>query len=431
MSEGRGLKRSLGLAAITIYAVGDILGAGIYALVGEVATMAKSAAWISFALAATIALLTGLSYAELCARYPVAAGAAAYCRRAFAFPSIAFVVGIFVLASGLSSAATVSHAFVGYLSSFVDLPPLAASLGLLVVVSALNYLGIEESSRVNVVLTLVELAGLIFVVAVGVYYLGGVPAADSVARIAPQADLAGITGGATVAFFAYIGFEDTVNMAEEVRQPERSLPRAILVAIVFTTLVYAAVMMVALMVVPLERLAGSEAPLLEVVEAAGIRLPPQVFAAVALLAICNTGLINLIMASRLSYGMAREGMLPAVLTRVDARRRTPWVAVVAAFVLAALLSLSGQVKVLAQTTSLLLLSVFLVLHVALTVIKRRTPSPTGAFATPRWTPWLGALLCFAMLFRYPAAVYLRALVVLAVALGLYFVVGRRGAAGAA
>ena len=416
------LKRTLGMTAITVYAVGDILGAGIYALVGKVAGSAGSSAWLSFVVAALLASLTGLTYAELVGRYPVAAGAAAYCKRAFRLPWLAFVVGILVLVSGITSAAAVSHAFVGYLDTFVVLPGFAASLGLLALMTLISFLGIEESARVNFVLTAAEFSGLVLVLVVGIAFASGQPGEVVAERVTPDLDLGGILAGVTVAFFAYIGFEDTVNVAEEVKDVQRVLPRAILIAIAVTSVLYLGVVLVALMAVPPDRLGQSDAPLLEVLDAAGVQVPGGAFSLIALLAITNTGLLNLIMASRMGYGMAREGLLPGVLARVHPERRTPWVAVLAAFVLAAALALSGGTRVLAQTTSLLLLLVFTLLHVALLVVKRRERGhPHDGFVTPFWTPILGALLCGAMTLQYPTEVYLRAAAVLAGALVLYLV----------
>ncbi len=410
--DGPRLERSLGLVALTIYAVGDILGAGIYALVGRVAAVAGTSAWLSFAVAALVALFTGLTYAELSSRFPHAAGAAAYTKRAFASPRLAFVVGLFVLASGLTSAATVSLAFLGYLAPFVSVPPALGSVGLLGAMSLLSFRGMRESSGVNVVLTGVELFGLLLVLVGASTFLVHSGDSSVVARIQPDADVGAVFAGATIAFFAFIGFEDTANVAEEVHDPRRVLPRAILTALAVTTLLYVAVTMAALVALPSERLATSEAPLLEVLSAAGIVLPAGAFSVIALFAICNTGLLNLIMASRLTYGMAREGLLPRAFGAVHAKRRTPWAGVLLAFVLAAFLAVSGGVTILAQTTSLLLLCVFATLHVALLRVKRGGGSETeeGVFMTPWWTPAIGLILALALLTQFPAMAYLRVVV---------------------
>lgn len=427
------LKRTLGRTAITLYAVGDILGAGIYALVGKVVGVAGTSAWLSFGVAALLAVFTGFTYAELSSRHPVAAGAAAYSRRAFPHPIVAFLVGIFVLASGITSAATVSLAFAGYLAPFVTVPPVAGSVLLLGLMTFISYRGIQESSNVNVVLTIAESSGLLLVLVAGFYYASGLPAEVQLERVAPGAGLGQILSGATLAFYAYIGFEDTANVAEEVQDARRVLPRAILTAIGVSCLVYVGVTVAALLTLPVEQLATSQAPLLDVLRAAGIELPGGAFSIVALLAICNTGLLNLIMASRLSYGMAREGLLPAVLARVHPVRATPWVAVLLAYALAVALAVSGGVQILAQTTSLLLLCVFSVLHVGLLRLKRSEPvTDDEIFVTRAWTPVVGLVLCVTLALQFPLAAYGRALAVLVLGGVLYLALGTRtGGADAA
>ncbi len=420
------LRATLTLPALAAYAIGDILGAGIYALVGKVAALCGPALWVAFTASAVVAMLTGLAYAELASRYPRSAGAALYCRQGFRHPLPAFVVGIFVLLSGLNSAAAVSRALVGYVHQFVAAPEIAVSLVFLVVVSVLNFWGIEESSRVNVVLTVVEVTGLLLVIVAGVAVARALPAGEVLGRLAPEPEhLRAVFPATTIAFFAFIGFEDVANVAEEARDPRRTLPRAIIIAIVFTTMMYVAVGVAALVAVPVETLAGSSAPLAAVVEASGIHVPGRLFAFIAIVAIANTGLLNLIMAARLSYGMAREGLLPAILGEVHAVRRTPSVAVAVAFALAALLSLTGGVQVLAQSTSVLLIVVFFLVHVSLVLVKRREPvAPAGAFTAPSFVPVAGALSCLWLFTQYPTEVYARAAVAAVAAVALYVVAGR-------
>ena len=420
------LKRTLSPVAITLYAIGDILGAGIYALVGKVVGIAGSAAWLSFGVAATIAVFTGLTYAELSSRYPVAAGAAAYSGRAFRSPTVAFLIGMLVLASGITSAATVSLAFSGYLESFVTVPPVLGSVLLLGIMTWVSFRGIQESSNVNVVLTIAEASGLALVLIAGFWFAGRLTPAEQLQSVTPHATLAQILSGATLAFYAYIGFEDTANVAEEVRDAQRVLPRAILIAIGTSCFVYVGITVAALLTLPTEQLASSKAPLLDVLRAAGIEPPGGAFSVVALFAICNTGLLNLIMASRLTYGMAREGLLPAVLGRVHPVRATPWVAVLVAYALAVALAASGGVQILAQTTSLLLLCVFTTLHVGLLRIKREeTERPAGIFVTPSWPPAVGFVLCLGLALQFPFEAHARMLAVLAIAVLLRATLGRR------
>lgn len=422
-NDGPSLHATLTLPALTMYAVGDILGAGIYALVGKVAGIAGPALWVAFLWSAFVALLTGLSYAEFSSRYPRSAGAALYCRQGFRHPLVAFVVGIFVLLSGLTSAAAVSRAIVGYLQQFVGVPELGVSLAFLVACSFLSFWGIQESSRVNVILTTIEILGLVLVAVAGFTVARDLTLSDVKLRITPDPEnVRAVFAATTIAFFAFIGFEDTANIAEEVKDARRTMPRAILIAIAATTGIYVVVALAALVAVPAAELAQSSAPLADVVAASGIRVPPVLFAAVALVSISNTGLLNLIMGARLSYGMAREGLLPGVLARVHAERRTPAVAVVVVFVLAVVIAFSGGVRALAQTTSFLLLTVFLVVHVSLLRVKHReSVPPPHVFRVPRIVPVGGVITCSMMLLQYPADVYLRGGIALVAAVLLYLV----------
>lgn len=424
--HGSELHRAMGVAALTVYAVGDVLGAGIYALVGKVASEAGGGAWASFLVAAFIASFTGLTFAELGSRYPVAAGAVAYVKRGFDSRVLAFVIGFVVMASGLTSAAAVSHAFVGYLDTFVRVPELAGSVALLALMSWVSYRGMRESSALNMVLTAVELSGLLLISFVGLAHARGLSLSELELRLSPDLGGAGVLGGASVAFYAYVGFEDTASVAEEVKHPERALPRAILTALVVSTLLYLAVSLAALLTVPRDELARSGAPLLAVLDAAGVPVPRSAFSLVALFAICNTGLLNLIMASRLAYGMAREGLLPAAVGRVHVSRKTPHVAVALTFVLALILAVSGGVKFLAQFTALLLLIVFATMHVSLLSVKRRFGHAiAGAFTAPRWVPVLGLVLCVFLMLQFSARLYWGAGAVLLSAMLAYVLVGRR------
>jgi amino acid transporter len=381
---------------------------------------------MSFVVAGVVALLTGLTFAELGSRIPLAGGPAAYCRRAFAHPAIAFIVGFLALASAISSAATVARACVGYLEPLVSVSPELASLWLLGLIAAINFAGIEQSARINLVLTAIEIGGLLLVIGFGGTAALGLSMEEAVSRLSIDGPPVGVFVGAGVAVFAYIGFEDAATIAEEVRDPRRAVPRAMLTAISVTTVVYVVVAIVALLVVPVSELAGSEAPLMAVIDRSGAPVPRVVFSLIALVAVGNTALLNLIMASRLTYGMAREGLVPDVLARVHAGRQTPWVAIASTSILAVVLSVSGSVGILAQTTSLLLLCVFAVLHIALARLQVREPdTEAGVFRTPRWTPPLGLLVCAVLMFQFPLQIYLRTAMFIAVGLLLYRLLGKK------
>lgn len=388
-----GLQRTLGFKALAIYGIGDILGAGIYALIGAVAADAGVWSPLAFLVAMTVACLTGLTYAAMVSRYPRSGGEASFCLEAFGSPWLAFLVGWLVFCSGIVSMATVTHAFGNYVvAMWPSVPAWSVWLGFLTAVSVLNFRGMRQSSTTNIVLTCVEAAGLLLVIVAGVVFLtrAGVPA--DVTRQTAEFRGTGILSAAAIAFFAFVGFEDMVNVAEEVREPERVFPRAILTAVFVCGAVYAAVSTVAVCVLPISELSRADAPLVAVVRRAAPVVPPVLFTVVALTAVANTGLLNGIMASRLVYGMARQHLLPAWLATVHHRTRTPHRAVLCVFAVALALVFSGTLVRLAETTSLLLLVVFATVNLS---ALRMPPSDAAAsaFRVPRAVPVAGLLTC--------------------------------------
>jgi len=395
------LHRHLGFWALVFYGVGDILGAGIYALVGKVAGVAGEASWAAFGIALFVAGLTALTYAELGGRFPRSAGESFFAEKAFGRPGLSLVVGWVVLCSGILSLATVSVAFGGYMSELVPaLPPTVAIVGILLLLTAINFRGMRESSTTNIVATMVELTGLLIVIVAGALFLGKSPEHSVATTIEASGAVSwtSVAKGAALSFFAFIGFEDMVNVAEEVKDPEKNMPRAIITALAVAGMVYLAVVIVATSVVAPVALASSDAPLLSVVEHSTDAVPRGLFSLIALFAVANTGLLNFIMGSRLIYGMSRQGLLPEPLGRIHASRRTPHWAIVAVLGVALALALSGTLTYLAGTTSLLLLLVFFTVHVSLIVIKRRyADSPMRTFCAPIVLPFLGALTCVALM----------------------------------
>ena len=380
---------------LLLFIVGDILGGGIYARTGEVAGEIGGAIWTGFALAGVIAAFTAASYAELVSKYPQAAGAALYVHKAFKAPLLTFMVAFAVMCSGVSSAAALATAFGGdYLSEFVELPTVLVALAVIAVVSAINFRGIKESANFNLGCTLIELGGLFLVVLIGAAFLfdgGGDPArALEFKDDANPAVL--MIAGASIAFYALIGFEDAVNVAEETKDATRSFPRTLFMGLGIAGAVYLMVTVIAGMAVPADTLADSDGPLLEVVTQGPLSVNSQVFSAIALFAIVNGCLLNLVMASRLMYGMANEGVVPEILGKVHSARRTPWVAILFTASIAAVLAILGDLPTLADTTVLLLLIVFVGVHVALLVL-RKTPVDHKHFRAPAALPWLGAATC--------------------------------------
>jgi APA family basic amino acid/polyamine antiporter len=384
---------------LTVFVIGDVLGAGIYALVGEVAGKVGGAVWTAFLLAGILAAFTATAYAELVTKYPQAAGAALYAHKAFKRPFVTFLVAFAVMCSGVASAATLATAFGGdYLSEFVTLPKLVVGAAFIGVLALINFRGIKESVNVNLGLTAIELSGLLLVVAIGLAYLldgGGDPGRALDFKAGDAVPLA-ILSGASLAFFALIGFEDSVNVAEETREPARVFPPALFTGLGVALAVYLLVTLVAGMAVPVDRLAASDGPLLEVVQLGPLAMSTKVFSAIALFALSNGALINMIMASRLMYGMAAQGIVPRGLGRVHGRRRTPWVAVVFVAALAVALIALGDLETLADTTVLLLLMVFVCVNVAVLLL-RREPVEHEHWRAPTALPVLGAAACLGLI----------------------------------
>jgi len=389
------LAASITKKTLLLFIVGDILGGGIYARTGEVAGEIGGAIWTGFAVAAVIAAFTAASYAELVSKYPQAAGAALYIHKAFKAPLLTFVVAFAVMCSGLASAAALATAFGGdYLSEFVELPKILVGLAVILVVSLINFRGIKESAGFNVGCTLIELGGLFLVVVIGATFLfdgGGDPArALEFNDDATPALL--IVAGASIAFYALIGFEDAVNVAEETVDSTHTFPRTLFMGLGLAGSVYLLVTIIAGMAVPAGTLAESDGPLLEVVTLGPLALNSKVFAAIALFALINGCLLNLVMASRLMYGMARENVVPGVLGKVHPGRRTPWVAIIFTASIAGVLVFLGDLETLADTTVLLLLLVFIGVHLAL-IRLRGVPVDHDHFKAWGPLPYLGIVSC--------------------------------------
>ncbi|MFC3686846.1 APC family permease [Aquipuribacter hungaricus] len=415
------MRRVLGYRLLLVLIVGDILGAGIYTLSGVVAGEIGGALWLPFLVAFVLAALTACSYAELVGRYPQAAGAALYVQQAVKIPLLTFMVAFAVVLSGITSAATASRAIGGdYLEEFVTLPVALVAAVFLLVVLAVNLWGVKQSLTINLVLTGVEVVGLLTVLGLGgTAVLTGVGDLGRLGEI--DADgLFAIFGATALAFYALIGFEDSVNLAEETREPRKVFPKALFTGLGLTGVVYLLIAVISSTLVAAEDLAQSDGPLLLVVEAAGFDYPSQLFALISLVAVSNTALINLIMASRLLYGMGRQRVIPGVFARVLPGRRTPWVGAAVATAATYVLVLTGELDGLADTTVLFLLLVFTSVNVSC-LVSRRDRVPGQGFRAPTAVPVLGAVASafFASPFAdRDADVYVRAGILLLVGLAL-------------
>jgi len=398
--EAPSLRRSIGPAQMALYGLGSMLGAGIYGLIGKAAGQAGNALWLAFLVALVAALLTALSYASLGSRYPRAAGAAYVTSRAYGFPLLSFMVGLALVCSGLTSIATQSQVFAANIAALFGFEGVKLSwlaLGFLLILTGIVFRGIRESMWVNVLCTLVEAGGLVLVIVVGASYWGSVDYFATPAVPGEDHAMLLVIQGAVLAFFAFIGFEDMINVAEETREPERTIPLGLILAMVAAAILYIAVAITAVSVVPWAELAEAPGPITEVIWRAAPSIPPAVFTAITLFAVANTALVNYVTASRLIYGMARQGLLPSRLGDVHAGRRTPHIAVAALFLVLAPLALLGTIAELAAATVLLLLFVFMVVNGALFILKGRKGEKQGRFEIPRFIPALGALVCLVLI----------------------------------
>ncbi|MGE2712952.1 APC family permease [Mycolicibacterium litorale] len=417
------LKRKITGPLLYLFILGDVLGAGIYALMGVLAQDVGGVLWAPLLVALLLALLTAGSYAELVTKYPKAGGAAVFAERAFKQPAVSFLVGFSMLAAGVTSAAGLALAFSGdYLSTFIDVPAIPAAIVFLALVAALNARGISESVKSNVVMTVVELSGLLIVVIAVAVMLGG--GRGEVSRIGEFPDGAtpalAILAGAIVAYYSFVGFETSANVAEEIRNPSKVYPTALFGALVTAGVVYALVGLASAIALPADELSESSGPLLDVVAAAGVGVPDWLFSAIALVAVANGALLTMIMSSRLTYGMAEHGLLPSVLSRVLPQRRTPWVAIVATTVVAMLLTLVGELSTLAETVVLLLLFVFISTNIAVLVL-RRDHVDHDHFRVWTAVPVLGVASCVLLMTQQTAQVWMFAAIMLAVGAVLYAV----------
>jgi APA family basic amino acid/polyamine antiporter len=420
-----GLKRVIGTKLLFFFILGDMLGGGIYALVGEVGAETGGAIWTAFLAAFVLAALTAFAYAELVTKYPYAAGAALYVNKAFKVPFVTFMVAFAVMASGITSAGALAKAFAGdYFAQFMDAPELGVALVFFALVMVVNLIGISESVKANAAFTIIEVTGLILIVVIGIFALGGGDADPGRALEfkAGSNPLALIIAGTTLAFYALIGFEDSVNVAEEVREPSRAYPRALFGGLVTAGLVYMLVTVVASMVVKTGQLANSDAPLLEVVKEGTLNVPLKLFALIALFAVSNGALLNMIMASRLIYGMANQGIVPRSFRTLLPGRRTPWLAILFTTALGVALIVTGDLGVLADTTVMLLLIAFAMVNVSVLLLRRDTVDHEH-FKAPSVAPVLGAVISLYLITQNEADIYLRAGILLAIGL-VFWVVNR-------
>ncbi|MDG6773238.1 amino acid permease [Thiomicrorhabdus sp. ZW0627] len=386
------LNRTLSLPQMVLYGLGTTIGAGIYALVGELAGISGYLAPAAFLVAAILAGMTAMSFAELSGRYPQAAGAALYVKQGFDSDRFSTLVGLLVALAGLVSASALVNGFIGYLSELLPIHPQIDIIILVFLIGALAAWGIAESVFIASLITLIEVGGLLLII------YTGLPSLENLGEIGPHfipdlsfTSVSLIYSGVLLAFFAFIGFEDMVDVAEEVKDVSRTLPRAILLTLSITAIIYICIMVIALLSFTPAELAKSQAPMALLYEHhTGNSATLITF--IGMFAIINGALIQVIMASRVLYGLSCRGLIPKPFCRVNARTHTPVISTFTASLVVLILALLGELSSLAQATSIIMLAVFSMVNLALWRIKKHQPAPYGNLVIPRWVPLVGFIV---------------------------------------
>jgi len=375
MSE---LKRHMGLFHLTMYGVGLILGAGIYVLIGEAAGFAGDAVWIAFMLGSIVALFAGLSYAELSSIFPKAGAEYIFVKNAFKNNFFAFIIGWLTVITSMIMAATVALGFGGYFSEFLNIPIVISAIILIGILSVVNFIGIKETSWTNTVFTIIEDAGLILVIIIGFTISDPEP----VNYFESPTGFTGIIIAFVLIFFAFIGFEDMANVAEEVRNPKKIIPRAIILSVMISGIIYVLVSLAVVRVINWEDLSLSAAPLAEVVKK-GLGIQGHIiFSGIALFAITNTVLITLVAGARMIYGMGRDKSFPNILAKVHSKTKTPWVAIIAIMTVSIGFSFIGDIVIVANITVFAVVITFGAINLSVIVLRYTEPDIKREFRIP-------------------------------------------------
>lgn len=391
MQTQAALIRRLSLPLLVFYGIGTILGAGIYVLIGKVAGDAGMYTPIAFLFSAVLAGFSAFSYSELAARFPRSAGEAVYLEEAFAIRKLSILVGLMIVSVGIVSVATLAHGFAGYINVYVELPKPWVIIALVFFIGLVCAWGIGQSVIIASALTVIEIFGLLLILYVGRDAFSQLPL--KFPEMMPGFEVsvwAGILTGSFIAFYAYLGFEDIVNVAEEAVQPGKTIPRAIIISLVVTTLFYVLVSVVSILSLPPEKLALSDAPLALLYEQK-TGTSPAVITFISLVSIVNGALIQVIMASRVIYGMSQNKWLPEKLGRVSPKTHTPTLATWLVTGLILVFALALPILSLAKITSFITLIIFILINFSLVKVKSSQKDYAG-FSVPAWLPWVGGII---------------------------------------
>lgn len=409
------LRRDIGLFEATTFGVGIILGAGIYALIGPASGLAGNSLWISFIIGAIVSSFTGLSYIELSTMFPKAAAEYVYAKKAFDRELWAFLLGWLIIFAGAVAASAVAIGFAGYLRSLITAPIIVIALLLILGLSLSNFLGIEESSRMNIAFTAIEISGLALIIILGLSQIEN----TTINYFEAPFGIQGILAASALIFFAYLGFEDVVNIAEEMKEPKRTIPKALILSILITTVFYVLLAISIVNLADWNMLAASEAPL---AYAASQVLGSNAFiglSIIALFATANTVLILLIVGSRMVYGMSRGGALPKFLSKVHSGRGTPWVAVIIVMIASIFFIFLGNLELVAGITNFATFAIFSSVNISLIWLRYRQPELERPFKVPLnigkfpIISFLGLISCIILAYHLdPLSVFVGILVLL-------------------
>jgi len=370
------LKRTLGLAECIFFGVGSILGAGIYTLIGKVAGEAGNFIWLAFLIASIAALFTAFSYAELSAAFPKSGGEYVYAKKAFGKKTGIFL-GIIISLNGIISGATVSLGFAGYLGALTGISLLVASIGIIILVFLVNISGIRQSSIVNIIFTIIEAAGLLFIIYVGFPSIGDV----NYTELSPKG-FDGLLTATVIAFFAYMGFEEIVKLAEETINPEKIIPRALFISCAIVIVIYSLVSVCAVSVIPYQQLAASKSPLADIANTRFGNIGIITISVIALFATSNTILSNMIGSSRVLFGMSKETKFLKLFSHVSSKRKTPVAALILILVITCGFALIGDIETVARITTIFIFITFIVVNLSVIVLRVKEKEMNRPYRIP-------------------------------------------------
>jgi len=422
------LKRRITLFGLTVYGIGNVLGAGIYALIGQVVGLTGNLTWLAFIFAAITGAFTGLSYAELSAMYPKSAAEFVYTEEAFKVRLLSFSLGWIIIFSGIFSAATVAIGFANYLSALLGLPEtfliVIFAIILIVVLSLVNFIGIKTSTWTNIVFTAIEAGGLILIIIIGIPYFGSVNYLELPVGASPLV----LFSAVALIFFAYIGFEDIANVAEEVKKPHRNLPKAIIISLIITTILYCLTSISIVSILPYDEIAAAPDPLNLVVSAVLGPVGGLIMSLIALFATANTVLIMLIVTSRMIYGMSRDKALPKGLSKISPKHRTPALSVLVTMILAIAPIFFIDISIVAHATVFGVLITFFLVNLSLIVLRKKKPDVERPFRQKPNIAWmpiialLGCVACFGLLFTFDLLTIIIQVIIVASGIVFFYII---------